>query len=321
MRIAFTSCCDPINDPVQRAWDIVAAKKPQHLVLLGDNIYMDYGFGDHLGNGEPKGLPPAAFSALMHGCYARQWAVPAFRRAITGVAVHAIWDDHDFAWNKARGGGPVAPEDRFYVPASHRKISRRLFQQFREALIAQPDVYPPNPCPQGQDEDLGSIETQIQLEPGLTLHLLDGRTSREAVDRSASLLGVPQRDKLNSNLLDAPGINLLASGSTLKDWEDFSDFEWLEEASKQKRLLVLSGDIHKPAFRKPGGFFRRDEGNWFEATASAMGQPPKITGWIGKKQGVFGVLDVNPTELDITLWHEDEQVGRHVIDRAAWTLR
>ena len=66
---------------------------------------------------------------------------------------------------------------------------------------------------------------------------------------------------------------------------------------------------------------RLHKGNWFEATASAMGQPPKITGWIGKKQGVFGLLDVNPTELDITLWHEDEQVGRYVIDRTAWTLR
>lgn len=37
-RVAFTSCSDPMDEPVQRVWDQIADQQPDHLVLLGDQI-------------------------------------------------------------------------------------------------------------------------------------------------------------------------------------------------------------------------------------------------------------------------------------------
>jgi len=320
MRIAFTSCCDPVNDAEQATWRVLAEQQPQHLVLLGDNIYMDYKFGDHLENGEPRGKPPAEFSALMHSYYTRQWAVPAFRSAVQAPTVHAIWDDHDFAWNNSRGGEPARGDD--FVPPERRWLSRALFEQFRQALVDKPVAYLSNPCADGlAAADLGGIQRTIDLAPGLRLHLLDGRSFRQAAGKDASLLGADQRAQLEKDLLPEPGVNLIASGTTLDDWNDHSDYRWLKEVSKTRRVLVLSGDIHKPRFRNRLGLFGFKPGRWFEATASAMAQPPKVTAVFGRKTGVFGVLDVSATELTITLWRGDAPLESHTIELAGWTLR
>lgn len=317
MKIAFTSCCDPVNDPVQKAWTALAAQKPDRLILLGDNMYMDYGLGPHpLRNGAPKNLPPDEFSRYMHGYYAMQWDVAAFRQALVGPSVEAIWDDHDFAWNNARGGGHSddASGAEEYVPPERRRLSRALFEQFRSVLLNKPVPYPPNPYPGGVvAQDAGGIQYDIDLEPGIRLHLLDGRSFREAASPNSSLLGLAQRAALEARLLPEPGINLLASGTTLKDWKRYSDLRWLEKMSATHRILVLSGDIHQPNFAQ-------HKARIYEATASAMAQPAKVTFLFGKKSGIFGTIDVSETALDIVLWQLDKPGTPYRIRRSDWTL-
>mgnify|MGYP003416429934 CR=1 FL=1 len=54
-KIAFASCCRIESFPDQPVWADVAAEDPDYLFLLGDQIYMDYGFfGD-----EPDARPQA----------------------------------------------------------------------------------------------------------------------------------------------------------------------------------------------------------------------------------------------------------------------
>ena len=59
MKIAVTSCSDPLEQSVQKVWSSIAQARPDHLILLGDQIYMDYGprivsmFWVNPGNGAP----------------------------------------------------------------------------------------------------------------------------------------------------------------------------------------------------------------------------------------------------------------------------
>jgi hypothetical protein len=179
IKIAFTSCCDAVRAPEPITWATLAAQGPSHIVLLGDNIYMDYGLGDHIGNGKALHLPLAEFSQRMHGYYAQQWAVQHFRQTLAGRQVHAVWDDHALGCNNGRCLEPHTDEftDSRYMPPAYRQCARVLFEQFRNTLKTQPLQYPANPVPNGvAAQDLGSIAQTVNLAPGLRLHLTDGRS-------------------------------------------------------------------------------------------------------------------------------------------------
>jgi len=64
----------------ERMWDTIASKKPDALLLLGDNVYIDLAE-------EPRGLHRYT--------YYRRQSRPEFRRLIGSTPVYAIWDDHD----------------------------------------------------------------------------------------------------------------------------------------------------------------------------------------------------------------------------------
>lgn len=324
MKIAFTSCCDPHNDEKQVAWPELAKQKPDVLVLLGDNMYMDYGFKPNpLKNGTPKELPLSKFSEHMHDNYAKQWAVPNFQKAINTIPkIYAIWDDHDFAWNNGRGIGSGATDtfDEF-VPDTYRKLSRALFQQFRDELARtnKATTYPGNPYPNGVvDFDLGSIEDTIHLSDNIHLHLLDGRSFRPERDKTKSFLGEAQQKALQNQLLKNSGIHLIASGTVLDDWKKYSDKKWLNSIAENANIIVLSGDIHKPSF------YHRHR--IFEFTASAMAQPAKITTIFGKESNVFGILEIFDKTIVTNIYQWDtkklELVARKSaeIDKTNWVL-
>lgn len=310
MKLAFTSCIDTVNDPVQQGWIELAKHRPDAIVLLGDTMYMDYGLGNHAPNGSPKGEPLDRFSHLMHEAYRAQWSVTNFRDAIREARVFALWDDHDFAWNNARGGG--RPEGKDYVDPAYRRLSRLHFEQWRRMLIDKPGSYPSNPAPTGKvDEDLGSIEQTVEVADGVLLHLIDARSFRE--EAGGSLLGTKQRQRLEAALLPMPGVNLIASSGTLKDWREYdTDYDWLKDMAKKHNILMLSGDVHEPDFRA--------RGRLFEATASAMAQPPGITAILGKKTEVFGLLTIRADEIAIEIFVGKKRVENVGISRKGWTV-
>ena len=66
----------------ERIWDTIAAQRPEALLLLGDNVYIDL----------PE--PPGAFHRYT---YYRRQSRPEFRRLVRSTPVFTIWDDHDAA--------------------------------------------------------------------------------------------------------------------------------------------------------------------------------------------------------------------------------
>src|SRR5687767_3937034 len=102
MRIAFASCCLLGHDHEQITWQRIGGQRPDWLILMGDNIYMDY-FPD-LNAG--KCLSDKDFGLLMQSKYQAQFEHPSFNQLIRGDLgkrpnVLATWDDHDFAWNES----------------------------------------------------------------------------------------------------------------------------------------------------------------------------------------------------------------------------
>ena len=66
----------------ERMWDTIRKQGPEALLLLGDNVYIDY---------------PQQFGAFHQYTYYRRQSQPDFRQLVRSVPVYAIWDDHDAA--------------------------------------------------------------------------------------------------------------------------------------------------------------------------------------------------------------------------------
>lgn len=71
------------NDP-QPIWDVIAAKKPMFLLMMGDNIYSN--------STEP---------ARQRSMYLQMRANPRFRAFAAQVPVYAVYDDHDYGANNS----------------------------------------------------------------------------------------------------------------------------------------------------------------------------------------------------------------------------
>ena len=102
MRIVFTSCIRYLDTHAQREWNTIREREPDHLFLLGDNIYMDWGIHWH----EPKIKPISFFRARMRQMYNRQWSNANFKRIVNEMTLkngfHGIWDDHDCGWDNVK---------------------------------------------------------------------------------------------------------------------------------------------------------------------------------------------------------------------------
>jgi alkaline phosphatase D len=72
----------------ERVWDTVRSFRPDALLLLGDNVYID----------------APTMPEMQHYCYYRRQARPEYARLIASTPVYAIWDDHDFGTNDCSGG-------------------------------------------------------------------------------------------------------------------------------------------------------------------------------------------------------------------------
>ena len=75
----------------ERMWKTIKGHKPDALLLLGDNVYIDH----------PEVREVGQY------CYYRRHSRPEWRKLISSVPVYAIWDDHDFGTNDCHGGAEI----------------------------------------------------------------------------------------------------------------------------------------------------------------------------------------------------------------------
>lgn len=355
MKIAVTSCSDPIEQPVQKVWASVAQARPDHLILLGDQIYMDYGpkiaglFWSNPGNGAPAKFTDVDFAAHMYARYAAQWRnmQASGLWQLPELKVHGIWDDHDFAWNNSYGAGQpnrTAPANEQPVPAGKQQIARFLFRQFFNSLRAP--AYPANALLTQQrieqlNENLAQAvfysdllpadasEGLVELAPDVRLLLTDGRTFRTAQEESGAtgtMFGAAQMGWLQSSI-KPNAITLIASGCTLDSgperwvrYRDYQEFRNFLDTKVDARVLLLSGDIHHTDVRDSHG------PRLIELVASGAARPFGNWSPWRPSRGNHAVCEFTASHIRVEMlegepssWAERQRSA--TIDRATWQVQ
>jgi len=75
----------------EKVWNTIASHRPDALLLLGDNVYIDH----------PEQ------TEVQQYCYYRRKSRPEYQSLVTSTAVYAIYDDHDFGDNDCIGGPDI----------------------------------------------------------------------------------------------------------------------------------------------------------------------------------------------------------------------
>ena len=302
MKIAFTSCADPLADPIQPVWDRIAQHRPDVLLLLGDNIYMDFGLFGHDHLGWPRKVPLQDFANEMYLRYKSQFAVVAFQRLLAQKPrIGITWDDHDFAWNNSRGAGTDA---KYAVPRDKRLISRALFVQFREAIEGPAAAYPTLPP---LAELLATPDAGIQAAfdvQTVRFILLDGRTFREDPNPhpDAEMHGRAQRLWLAAQLKEWNGLKVVGTGSVMthsrESWDQYLDYSWLLQ-QPLSQTIMLTGDIHRNVLPARHG------AGLVEITSSGAARPG-----IGGESGNFAIIETSPAlSLEMFSTHHPEGIA------------
>lgn len=273
--IAIASCCRIQWQRRQPAWRAIAKAKPDLVLLLGDNVYMR----------EYK--DPARWDHVhLENRYREQFREPDFRALTDTTPFMATWDDHDFGPNDARGA---------LAPAKMRDRSRALFHRYmgRAVGLSRPEIYAAH--------EIGDVK----------VIMLDTRYYAERADPkhpAATPLGRRQENWLWRQLDHDRRYTVIGTGTTLggneKDkkyetWRSYREFyaRFLAQIKQRRRVMVVSGDIHRNAFTDHGGFF--------EVTSSGVGRPevlqkkPKLI--LGKPLDNYGLITFGGRFVDVAL--------------------
>lgn len=228
-------------------FDAIAAKAPDLMLWLGDNLYFQ----------RPDFLDPASMAAR----YRRQRAFEPLSRLLTATAHLAIWDDRDFGWNNADASFPLK--------ADALKLFKRYWANPSYGLPETPGTF--------GFAMLGDVD----------LILLDGRYYRShpklPEPPARTMFGEAQFQWLKSTLLNARGaVKLVTKGSQF--WNATSRFDGLHEYPAEQKalseflseqrirgLLFLSKDRHFTELLRvdrPGGY------PFYEFTSSPLTSPP-----------------------------------------------
>lgn len=303
MLVAFTACTSVRLVKNQPVWTDILSYQPDHVILLGDNIYSDV---PDPGIDALQKMNTLEFAEHLWLRYAEQLAQPQFAQLVraNNIQLHAIWDDHDFAWDNAAGGQLLAQ------PGQREKIyiSTSLMRAFRKVLAAHdPTLFPQSVnaavvwanSPPHPFVPLGAYSIPLENNGRCWLHLTDGRTWRDKPD----LLGAAQRNYLSQQFSAAPeALHIIASGSTFNGsggWSRYSeDLLWLDKQLGDKTWLLLSGDIHRNALVQHA----LSRGNLVEATASGAALYANLNPWIkGELLKNFGLLTLLDQSVQVQL--------------------
>jgi alkaline phosphatase D len=320
-RIAFVSCMDAVRVPKQVIWDEISKLRPDALMLLGDQIYMDWG---DLGESNWKTAILddekilKEFAAEMYRRYKLQWEVVNFQKLIIEVVnrkkdaanIFVTWDDHDFAWNNSMGGVPEKEVEttKHAVPLRVKEISRTLFLQFVDHLRAgKENPYPSMP-------DISAINSKEGVESFSSLAFSGGMLDIAMLDtrwyrgdrkfKGARILGPEgeggqwsRLEKLFSD--DKKGLLIIAAGTPLSFGYTVSDQAWKSKSktpvdyAEYKELIDLAEKSNRPVLFVGGDIHRN---LWGGEVSYSGGQKSKIIEVVssGAAIGSIGIKKVLP---------------------------
>lgn len=244
LTVALTSCTRYQAGQEQTVWQDILSADPDYLLLLGDQIYMDFGLWPFSATpiGTPKRFSVDQFERHMRQRYEQQWAEPHFSRLLAHMRAKGgffgIWDDHDFAWDNACGADTSVPAQAQL--AQKAAISRRLFHEFMACATQPPLIY-------------GLHDTALAR-----FIFLDNRSyaSSPKADRP-TLMGKEQMSFLAQSLDHDKPYTLICAGLTFtrgnENWssypEEFAAF--CELVRERPGVIYLAGDIHRNLLAPP----------------------------------------------------------------------
>ncbi|KAJ1409077.1 hypothetical protein B484DRAFT_403320 [Ochromonadaceae sp. CCMP2298] len=237
-RIAFGSCANPNHGG--QIYELIESFHPQHLVLLGDNIYVDH---------QKIGTIAENFTAIMQHEYKVLEQLPAWQSLLHSVDTwSATYDDHDYGVNNADKTFP------------HRKFAQQAFWEFARDSFEQGS----DPTSQDAVYSAKTVRVPSILPNGddfvYKLLMLDARSNKDTSGtQGGDFLGSEQWRWLAQELSDpAPQLVLVGSGIQVltddklleESWSEFPFarerlLRYLTAASATADVVMLSGDIHR----------------------------------------------------------------------------
>lgn len=210
----------------ERMWTTIEQQKPDALLMLGDNVYID----------DPT-------HPMTHDyCYYRRQSQPEWRSLVAQTPTYAIYDDHDFGLNDC------VPGPFIELPAWKRTV----WQTFRNNWA--------NPAYAGGDEQPGCW---FDIYIGdIHFIFLDCRYYRD--DVGGTMLGPVQKDWLFQTLNESTGTFKVVASSvpwsagvkpgSRDTWDGYAkEREEIFKFVEQKRLdgvVLISADRHRVDVRR-----------------------------------------------------------------------
>jgi alkaline phosphatase D len=221
LRAAVASCMNDHEKQHFGIWATLAARAPEHLFLIGDNVYTDR-------KGETGDIPTTP-EIIWRRYVETRLTLPVFFQDKL-IPIHALWDDHDYGVNDG--------DSSF----EHRRASQEVFEAFWAQDLST-EIWTKGPGVAGL-LSLGDFN----------LYFLDGRSFRSP-QASGKHLGLDQEAWLLGKLKEESNPSLLVKGDQFfggyhdKDSfegrhpKDFSHF--VAELRKLKTPFnFISGDRH-----------------------------------------------------------------------------
>lgn len=213
--LAFGSCTD---NPASPIWSSIREKKPDALILLGDNIYTLPDEWDRPEKIEER--------------YAQLLKNPDFVGLRKTTPVYAIWDDHDFGPNNADGTFPF------------KDVARKAFRKyFRDGASQIPGLQESI----ADETTIGPLD--ILLTDGRWFRKRAGTTETPAVFSQDQLKWIATRlaDPRRPFVVIASGGQILTTDKTTETLASYPhEMSFLIDAISRSpaHVFILSGDRH-----------------------------------------------------------------------------
>ena len=233
VKIAAASCANIQQINPQPVWSEIRAERPDVLLLLGDNIYLDH---DHHSS-------PDKLRRELQRLYAAQLGEPHLLALLADLKARsatllATYDDHDFLGNNRNGGDHdpdlrAAAREEFVRAFAPNLTSSDIFRVVRFPLV-----------------DIIALDTRFYR-----------RSAGESKHDRDAILGAPQWSWLEETLTTSVTKFLVVSSSTTfhsfgnESWEQYpSAFERMRGLLRNRRgALLVTGDAHRNALYDDSG--------------------------------------------------------------------
>ena len=291
----------------ERMWDTIRGRRPDALLMLGDNVYID----------APRETLTTRY------CYYRRQSRPEGRRLVAETPVYAIYDDHDFGTNDC------VPGPLIEKPAWKRRVWQTFFRNWCNPYYGGGPKQPGCWC----DFRIGDLH----------VILLDGRYYRSR-QPTRSMLGPVQLAWLKRTLKSSTGtFKIIASPvpwtagvkpGSQDTWDGFPQereeiFRFLE-TERVNGVILVAADRHRTDLRVT----KRNEGYdlyEFESSRLTNRHTHKVVKtpgllWGYNKTCSFALMDFDTTLEDPQVRFEaitidDERVHEFVLKLSQLTHR